>query len=263
MPTKAGGKRSISAILYSSRYSPATMASFWECPKCDFVNRSTDAACKACGGPPRSQVGGGSGGGPAPSVPSSTTSSSVPYQQSAAAPPPPASASAPSMYYSAPVAAAPSAPSPPVYTTQPAYATSAPANQGVYATTATDATATRPGPAPNAYASASAGSYHPSAATSYGSYGGGHGHGGGGGGYHGKDAKYRRDFDRIDRDHSGYIDGQDLNKLLKGAIPDSQISKILKLADKDKDGRVSFEEYKKIMKKVEMAQKLLGKKLMK
>mmetsp|Transcript_6875 Transcript_6875/g.14432 ORF Transcript_6875/g.14432 Transcript_6875/m.14432 type:complete len:234 (+) Transcript_6875:48-749(+) len=232
--------------------------SFWECPKCDFVNRSTDAGCKACGGPCPSQVGGGGssgGGGPAPT-------SSVPYQpyQQSAAPPP--AASAPSMYYSAPVAAAPSAPSapsPPVYTTQPVYATSAPANQGVYATMAAGATANRP--APNAYASASAGSYHPSAATSHSSYGGGHGHGGGG--YHGKDAKYRRDFDRIDRDHSGYIDGHDLNKLLKGAIPDSQISKILKLADKDKDGRVSFEEYKKIMKKVEMAQKLLGKKLMK
>lgn len=75
----------------------------------------------------------------------------------------------------------------------------------------------------------------------------------------GKDAEARAEFNKIDKDNSGFIDRADVKKMLHGVVPDAQVEKILGYADKDKDGKVSFDEYKSIMKKVDMAQKLLSK----
>lgn len=73
------------------------------------------------------------------------------------------------------------------------------------------------------------------------------------------DAEYQAKFKKIDKDNSGYIDRGDLKKSLHGAIPDAQVEKILGYADKDKDGKLSFDEFKKIMKKVDLAAKLFKK----
>lgn len=71
------------------------------------------------------------------------------------------------------------------------------------------------------------------------------------------DVELQTSFKKIDKDNSGFIDRTDLKKMLHGAVPESKIDMILGYADKDKDGKLSFDEYKKIMKKVEMAKKLL------
>ena len=60
-------------------------------------------------------------------------------------------------------------------------------------------------------------------------------------------AVMRQDFDKIDADHSGYIQGAELSQLLTsqlGRVPtDQEIASALQQHDCDLDGRISFEEY--------------------
>mmetsp|Transcript_12687 Transcript_12687/g.21168 ORF Transcript_12687/g.21168 Transcript_12687/m.21168 type:complete len:86 (+) Transcript_12687:210-467(+) len=74
------------------------------------------------------------------------------------------------------------------------------------------------------------------------------------------DAKYQSMFKKFDKDGSGFIDNADVKKLVHGAISDDKIEKIMGYADKSKDGKLDYNEFKSIMKKIEMAQKFLGSK---
>lgn len=60
-------------------------------------------------------------------------------------------------------------------------------------------------------------------------------------------AVMRQDFDKIDADHSGYIQGAELSQLLAsqlGRAPtEKEITMALQQHDCDLDGRISFEEY--------------------
>lgn len=52
-------------------------------------------------------------------------------------------------------------------------------------------------------------------------------------------------FDRLDYDESGYISPQDLRELLVG-YSEKEIQALIAEADTDRDGQISFEEFKKI-----------------
>lgn len=55
-------------------------------------------------------------------------------------------------------------------------------------------------------------------------------------------------FDRLDYDESGYISPQDLRELLVG-YSEKEIQALIAEADTDRDGQISFEEFKKIFNK--------------
>jgi hypothetical protein len=50
----------------------------------------------------------------------------------------------------------------------------------------------------------------------------------------------------IDIDNNKYIDKNDLKKMFGKFVPESMINKAIGLIDKNKDGKISFEEYKSI-----------------
>lgn len=74
------------------------------------------------------------------------------------------------------------------------------------------------------------------------------------------DAEYQQLFKKYDKDGSGFIDKADVKKITHGVLSDSKIDSIMKYADKSRDGKLDFDEFKSIMKKIEMAQKFLGSK---
>ena len=55
-------------------------------------------------------------------------------------------------------------------------------------------------------------------------------------------------FDRLDCDDSGFISPQNLHEIL-GNYSEQEIHALIAEADTDKDGQVSFEEFKKIFRK--------------
>jgi hypothetical protein len=70
------------------------------------------------------------------------------------------------------------------------------------------------------------------------------------------DAAMRKEFDNLDKDKSGFIDKGDIKKLCS-FVPDSLIVKAISFVDKNKDGKISFEEYKEVRNQIT---KLTGKK---
>mmetsp|Transcript_13266 Transcript_13266/g.30986 ORF Transcript_13266/g.30986 Transcript_13266/m.30986 type:complete len:86 (+) Transcript_13266:131-388(+) len=73
-------------------------------------------------------------------------------------------------------------------------------------------------------------------------------------------AAYKTLFSSMDKDNSGYIDVNDLKKLTNGMLPESNLKMILGFVDKSGDGKIDFNEFKSVMKKIDMAKKFSGKK---
>jgi len=63
-----------------------------------------------------------------------------------------------------------------------------------------------------------------------------------------KEEQYKMEFNAIDLDSSGYIDVQDIAKCFGGFVPKSVVARAVKAVDKNKDGKISFAEYKTIRK---------------
>jgi hypothetical protein len=63
------------------------------------------------------------------------------------------------------------------------------------------------------------------------------------------DKDMRKEFDNLDKDKSGFIDKGDIKKLCS-FVPDSLIVKAISFVDKNKDGKLSFEEYKEVRAQV-------------
>ena len=61
----------------------------------------------------------------------------------------------------------------------------------------------------------------------------------------------REEFDKLDVDKSGFLELEELKKVLKGRLPEAQIFRGLKLVDMNEDGKVSFEEFLNIVNPVE------------
>jgi Ca2+-binding EF-hand superfamily protein len=59
-------------------------------------------------------------------------------------------------------------------------------------------------------------------------------------------ASLKKEFDFIDADKSGFVDPSDISKLLGGYVPMKYINQAIAAVDTNKDGKLSFEEYKKI-----------------
>ena len=60
----------------------------------------------------------------------------------------------------------------------------------------------------------------------------------------------RKAFDHFDADHDGYITSAELRKAMKKSkmlMTKAQISVMIKEADRDGDGKVSFEEFMTMM----------------
>lgn len=61
--------------------------------------------------------------------------------------------------------------------------------------------------------------------------------------------EYKEAFDRLDSDESGYIESSDIAELLDdvydGKTPDFEIQAFLKFFDKNKDGKISWEEFQR------------------
>jgi calcium-dependent protein kinase len=55
-------------------------------------------------------------------------------------------------------------------------------------------------------------------------------------------------FDRLDSDDSGFISPQNLRDIL-GNYSDQEIQSLVAEADTDKDGQISFEEFKRFFRK--------------
>jgi Ca2+-binding EF-hand superfamily protein len=64
------------------------------------------------------------------------------------------------------------------------------------------------------------------------------------------DASMKKEFNMIDVDKSGFIDPGDISKLLGGFIPLQYIKQAIAAVDSNKDGKLSFEEYKKVRSKL-------------
>ena len=69
------------------------------------------------------------------------------------------------------------------------------------------------------------------------------------------EAKYKAIFSSLDKDKSGSIDKKELSKGLFNIIPEKHLASIIKIFDKDGDGKISYEEFKKVMKKVDGGKK--------
>lgn len=50
-------------------------------------------------------------------------------------------------------------------------------------------------------------------------------------------------FESIDRDHSGFIDKDELKEVLGESFTMEQIDDIIRAADKNNDGRISYDEF--------------------
>ena len=61
----------------------------------------------------------------------------------------------------------------------------------------------------------------------------------------------REEFDKLDVDKSGFLELEELKKVLKGRLPEAQIFRGLKLVDMNEDGKVSFEEFLNIVNPIE------------
>ena len=61
----------------------------------------------------------------------------------------------------------------------------------------------------------------------------------------------KEEFDKLDVDKSGFLELEELKKVLKDRVPDVQIFRGVKLADKNEDGKVSFQEFLNIVNSVE------------
>ncbi|VEU38677.1 unnamed protein product [Pseudo-nitzschia multistriata] len=74
------------------------------------------------------------------------------------------------------------------------------------------------------------------------------------------EASYKTMFSSFDKDNSGYIDKSDLKKITKGILPANGVDMIIGFVDKSGDGKIDFNEFKSVMKKIETAKKFnLGK----
>jgi hypothetical protein len=65
-----------------------------------------------------------------------------------------------------------------------------------------------------------------------------------------EEAAWKKEFDGFDKDKSGFIDQKDLQKMLPKFVSASMIAKAISYIDKNKDGKVSFDEYKLIRTQV-------------
>ena len=78
-----------------------------------------------------------------------------------------------------------------------------------------------------------------------------------------QDAQYKNEFNMFDLDSNGSIDIKDLSKCFMGYVPDSVLQKAIAVLDTNKDGKISFAEYKtvrKMMGNIKMPSKTTGKK---
>lgn len=66
-----------------------------------------------------------------------------------------------------------------------------------------------------------------------------------------REAKYKALFSALDKDKSGHIDKKELSKGLFNIIPEKQLDSVIKIFDKDGDGKISYDEFKKVMKKID------------
>lgn len=58
------------------------------------------------------------------------------------------------------------------------------------------------------------------------------------------DAALRKEFNGLDKDKNGYLDHRDITKLFWGLAPTSLCKQAIAYVDQNKDGKLSFEEYK-------------------
>merc|ERR1712084_147071 len=58
------------------------------------------------------------------------------------------------------------------------------------------------------------------------------------------DAALRKEFNSLDKDKNGYLDHRDIKKLFWGLVPRSLCEQAIAYVDQNKDGKLSFEEYK-------------------
>ena len=61
----------------------------------------------------------------------------------------------------------------------------------------------------------------------------------------------KMEFDKLDLDKSGYLELAELKKALKGSLSDARIHLGVKLADKNEDGKIGFEEFFDVVNSVE------------
>ena len=61
----------------------------------------------------------------------------------------------------------------------------------------------------------------------------------------------KMEFDKLDLDKSGYLELAELKTALKGRLSDAGIHLGVKLADKNDDGKISFEEFFNVINSVE------------
>ena len=66
-----------------------------------------------------------------------------------------------------------------------------------------------------------------------------------------REAKYKMIFQTLDKNKSGHIDKADLSKGMFKMIPQKQLEMMIKMFDKDGDGKISYDEFKAVMKKVD------------
>jgi Ca2+-binding EF-hand superfamily protein len=75
-----------------------------------------------------------------------------------------------------------------------------------------------------------------------------------------KDAQYKTMFNTFDKDDSGFIDKSDIKEITKNSIiPEKHLLTIMNYVDRNGDGKVDFNEFKIIMKKIEKVKKYLPK----
>ena len=61
----------------------------------------------------------------------------------------------------------------------------------------------------------------------------------------------KMEFDKLDLDKLGYLELSELKTALKGRLSDAGIHLGVKLADKNEDGKISFEEFFNVINSVE------------
>ena len=64
------------------------------------------------------------------------------------------------------------------------------------------------------------------------------------------DAALKKEFQRFDVDKSGFIDKNDFKKLFGKFVPDFLVTKAIAMIDTNKDGKISFAEYKTVRKQI-------------
>jgi hypothetical protein len=67
------------------------------------------------------------------------------------------------------------------------------------------------------------------------------------------DASYRKEFKTLDTDGNGFVTKQEIQKKLGKMVPAKLITMAISMVDTNKDGKVSFEEYKKIRTQIATA----------